>query len=167
MLIRWDSEKPGQTTLMPAPSPSWFGVNYVDSVAEETFRSGSPTSQRSTFISLNGVVASGQVMQATGVGANCSFKAAMQADGNFVLYRGATPIWNTVTAGKAAGGKLQFQGDSNIVLSKRDNTPVWQSRTVGKGASQMVLEGTGRIVLKNSGGIVVWSSNKPVAGCSM
>ena len=167
MLIRWDSEKPGQTTLMPAPSPSWFGVNYVDSVAEETFRSGSPTSQRSTFISLNGVVASGQVMQATGVGANCSFKAAMQADGNFVLYRGATPIWNTVTAGKAAGGKLQFQGDSNIVLSKRDNTPVWQSKTVGKGASQMVLEGTGRIVLKNSGGIVVWSSNKPVAGCSM
>lgn len=40
MLVRWDLEHPGQTKLMPAPIPSWDGVEYVDSAALPTFRSG-------------------------------------------------------------------------------------------------------------------------------
>ena len=40
MLIRWDIEKPGQILLMPSPVPEWDGVHYIDSVAEETFRTG-------------------------------------------------------------------------------------------------------------------------------
>lgn len=38
MLLRWDIEKPGQTLMMPAPVPTWDGVQYVDSVAVETAR---------------------------------------------------------------------------------------------------------------------------------
>jgi len=41
MLVRWDVEKKGQLNLMPAPVASWFGVEFVDSVAESTFRTGS------------------------------------------------------------------------------------------------------------------------------
>ena len=40
MLMRWDLEHPGQTKLMPTPIPTWDGVNYVDSTALPTFRSG-------------------------------------------------------------------------------------------------------------------------------
>jgi len=40
MLVRWDIEKPGQLLLMPAPVPEWEGVRFVDSVAEQTFRTG-------------------------------------------------------------------------------------------------------------------------------
>jgi FtsP/CotA-like multicopper oxidase with cupredoxin domain len=40
MLLRWDLEKPGQVKLMPAPIPSWDGVEYVDSAALPTFRTG-------------------------------------------------------------------------------------------------------------------------------
>jgi manganese oxidase len=40
MLLRWDIEQPGQVKLMPAPLPSWDGVEYVDSVALPTFRTG-------------------------------------------------------------------------------------------------------------------------------
>jgi FtsP/CotA-like multicopper oxidase with cupredoxin domain len=40
MLLRWDVEHPGQFQLMPAPMPSWDGVEYVDSAALPTFRSG-------------------------------------------------------------------------------------------------------------------------------
>lgn len=40
MLLRWDIEFPGQTKLMPAPIPTWDGVEYVDSAALPTFRSG-------------------------------------------------------------------------------------------------------------------------------
>ena len=40
MLLRWDIEHPGQVQLMPAPLPTWEGVEYTDSVALPTFRSG-------------------------------------------------------------------------------------------------------------------------------
>jgi hypothetical protein len=40
MLLRWDIEHPGQTKLMPAPIPTWDGVEYVDSAALPTFRTG-------------------------------------------------------------------------------------------------------------------------------
>jgi FtsP/CotA-like multicopper oxidase with cupredoxin domain len=43
MLLRWDLEKPGQVKLMPAPIPSWDGVEYVDSAALPTFRTGDGT----------------------------------------------------------------------------------------------------------------------------
>jgi manganese oxidase len=40
MLLRWDIEHPGQFQLMPTPLPSWEGVEYVNSAALPTFRSG-------------------------------------------------------------------------------------------------------------------------------
>jgi FtsP/CotA-like multicopper oxidase with cupredoxin domain len=40
MLLRWDIEHPGQVQLMPAPLPTWDGVEYVDSEALPTFRTG-------------------------------------------------------------------------------------------------------------------------------
>jgi hypothetical protein len=40
MLLRWDLEHPGQFLLMPTPQPTWDGVEYVDSAALPTFRSG-------------------------------------------------------------------------------------------------------------------------------
>ena len=40
MLLRWDIEHPGQIKLMPAPIPTWDGVQYVDSAALPTFRTG-------------------------------------------------------------------------------------------------------------------------------
>ena len=40
MLVRWDIENPGQLLVMPTPIPTWDGVEYVDSLALPTFRSG-------------------------------------------------------------------------------------------------------------------------------
>jgi len=40
MLLRWDLEHPGQVKLMPAPIPTWDGVEYTDSAALPTFRTG-------------------------------------------------------------------------------------------------------------------------------
>jgi FtsP/CotA-like multicopper oxidase with cupredoxin domain len=40
MLLRWDIERPGQFTLLPAPVPSWDGVQYVPSVSLPTARTG-------------------------------------------------------------------------------------------------------------------------------
>ena len=40
MLMRWDVDNPGQTLLLPTPMPTWDGVEYADSHALATFRSG-------------------------------------------------------------------------------------------------------------------------------
>jgi manganese oxidase len=40
MLQRFDVEHPGQIKLMPAPMPTWEGVEFVDSDALPTFRTG-------------------------------------------------------------------------------------------------------------------------------
>jgi hypothetical protein len=40
MLLRWDLEYPGQVQAMPTPLPTWDGVEYVDSAALATFRTG-------------------------------------------------------------------------------------------------------------------------------
>ncbi len=40
MLLRWDIEHPGQVMTMPAPLPTWDGVEFVDSDALPTFRTG-------------------------------------------------------------------------------------------------------------------------------
>ncbi|WP_081081012.1 curculin (mannose-binding) lectin [Burkholderia territorii] len=41
--------------------------------------------------------------------------AAMQADGNFVIYAGAAALWSTKTAG-ANGAQLVLQSDGNLVI---------------------------------------------------
>lgn len=168
MLVRWDSERPGQLQMMPAPSPSWYGVGFADSVAETTFRNGDPDFIKSTFVSLDGVVAPGQEMAVKGVGGNCSFKAKMQNDGNFVLYRGSAAIWDTKTAGKAPGGMIRFQSDGNLVLYKADGvTAPWNAGTHNRGAFEFVLDGTGRLMVKDKSGVNLWTSGNPVAGCSL
>jgi len=40
MLLRFDVEHPGQLLTMPAPLPTWDGVEYVDSAALPKFRTG-------------------------------------------------------------------------------------------------------------------------------
>ncbi len=40
MLLRWDIERPGQFTLLPAPIPSWDGVQFVESSSLPTARTG-------------------------------------------------------------------------------------------------------------------------------
>ncbi|MEQ1895116.1 MAG: multicopper oxidase domain-containing protein, partial [Planctomycetota bacterium] len=40
MLLRWDAMKPGQLSLMPAPIPTWDGVEFVNSAALPTVFTG-------------------------------------------------------------------------------------------------------------------------------
>ncbi|MEH6823073.1 MAG: multicopper oxidase domain-containing protein [Motiliproteus sp.] len=40
MLLRWDLEHPGQVKFMPAVLPTWDGVEYIDTVALPTIRTG-------------------------------------------------------------------------------------------------------------------------------
>jgi len=51
----------------------------------------------------------------------------MQADGNLVLYQGATPLWASNTAGTGAN-IAAMQSDGNLVLYGPSG-PVWATNT--------------------------------------
>jgi hypothetical protein len=111
MLLRWDLERPGQTMLMPAPIPTWDGVQFEDSAALPTFRAGEPgaDTQASNGASNDGTAAtsapaatgsilprasvsestpaSGQA--AAGDGHGCSVSASQGSDGMLSLLCGA------------------------------------------------------------------------------
>jgi LysM repeat protein len=70
----------------------------------------------------------GEVLYATGVHPGVN-QVAMQTDGNLVLYAGRAPAWDSGTAGRR-GAFLVMQGDGNLVLY-HGRTPLWSSGTQG------------------------------------
>jgi FtsP/CotA-like multicopper oxidase with cupredoxin domain len=65
MLMRWDLEHPGQVQLMPAPIPTWDGVEYVDSHALPTFRIGDGAGPKDPLPSPGGTVSNVNIKVAT------------------------------------------------------------------------------------------------------
>lgn len=55
-------------------------------------------------------------------------RAALQSDGNFVLYKGEGAAWSTETNGKSVD-RLVVQPDRNVVLYGTDGSAVWSSGT--------------------------------------
>ena len=48
MLLRWDVQNPGQTVMLPTPSPEWDGVYFDESYALPTYKTGDPSLTSST-----------------------------------------------------------------------------------------------------------------------
>jgi phosphoribosyl-AMP cyclohydrolase len=62
--------------------------------------------------------------------ANHATRTVMQADGNFVLYENAKPIWASNTYGNLnRNSKLVMQDDGNLVIYSIDNRPIWATNT--------------------------------------
>ncbi|MBF6214829.1 LysM peptidoglycan-binding domain-containing protein [Nocardia puris] len=55
-------------------------------------------------------------------------RAALQSDGNFVLYKGEGAAWSTETNGKSVD-RLVVQADRNVVLYGTDGSAAWSSGT--------------------------------------
>jgi hypothetical protein len=142
------SEAPSTGPSVPVPSPS---------------PSIPPTIGGSSIDIGTTVLSNNSLLTSTGQGTNCTFKAIMQTDGNFVLYRGTQAIWASGWAG--VGAKLFFQPDGNLVLYRANGRASWSSATMGKGGTRLSVHGTGQIKMTNASGSVIWQVGKPVAGC--
>ncbi len=87
----------------------------------------------------------------------------MQSDGNLVIYRGSTPLWNSRTGhGTAEWCENQcmaaFQGDGNLVLYK-NSQPYWSTGTHGADdrSKTLVIGGTDSIIkILNGSGSIIW-----------
>lgn len=73
----------------------------------------------------------GQPIWATGTHGIAVEQAAMQADGNFVLYQyNGSPVWASGTDGRD-GSRIVMQDDGNLVIyTESFNRPVWASNSV-------------------------------------
>ena len=77
--------------------------------------------------------------------------AAMQGDGNFVVYSSGRVVFSTGTSGQP-GARAVMQSDGNFVIYSAGNKPLFNTGTGGRGPS--------RAVVQNDGNFVVYSSTR-------
>lgn len=80
-----------------------------------------------------------------------------QGDGNLVLYKYNTPIWNTETNGYSCN-KLVMQLDGNLVLYDAYYGVLWATYTQSTGASRLQLNDDGNLVLYREDNSYVWAT---------
>lgn len=82
-----------------------------------------------------------------------------QGDGNLVLYdAGWTPLWNSQTAGTAAG-LVAMQGDGNFVMYDAGGTPIWASGvSFNHPGAFLALQTDGNVVIYDVDGRPLWAT---------
>lgn len=91
--------------------------------------------------------------------------AAMQSDGNLVVYRNNgtnSAVWSTNTAGLGAN-RAVMQSDGNLVLYTPDHRAVWQTGSHGQGHFFTVTEHGQAMVLAI---VPTWNSDSGMSGVS-
>lgn len=86
---------------------------------------------------------------------NGAYRFIMQSDGNLVIYRGNTPLWNTNTFN---GEHFLMQRDGNAVLYGSNGQSLWSSGTHNTGANRIVMQDDGNLVIYNGNNAPVWAS---------
>jgi hypothetical protein len=83
------------------------------------------------------------------------FRAVMQEDGNFVIYKGNAAIWAT---GAGKGKYLVFQTDGNVVIYRSEGfvDPGWAT---GARGVRFVMQSDGNLVLYDASNRPTWASN--------
>ena len=104
-------------------------------------------------LTANHQLAAGQTL----VSCNGAYRLNLQADGNLVLYKGSSALWQSATAGSAAS-RAVMQGDGNFVLYRSSGSVVWSTKTVGNDGAYLDVQNDGNAVLYSASGTALWST---------
>lgn len=105
-----------------------------------------------TLASGTGLTAGQSVVSCDG-----SYMMDMQGDGNLVLYKADSPVWESHTSGSGAV-KAAMQTDGNFVLYASDGSAVWFTGTAGNPGAHLSVQDTGDVVILSAPGSTLWSS---------
>ena len=89
---------------------------------------------------------------------NGLYRAVMQEDGNFVVYRASKALWASNTVGKGDYVIMQYDGNLVVYNTSFKLEPVWASNTQNRGHS-LLMQNDGNLVLRNASGDIQWSSD--------
>lgn len=92
---------------------------------------------------------------------NGQFTAALQTDGNFVVYKGSTALWATYTNNNAGTLHLVVQSDGNLVIYTAENSAIWATYTFDSNVF-LVMQDDGNLVLYNGNSQALWNTNDEV-----
>ena len=87
--------------------------------------------------------------------ANGAYTAAMQGDGNFVLYTPSGARWSTRTGGQN-GSAIVMQGDGNLVMY-RNGAAIWHTGTAGYTGASLIMQDDGNLVMYR--GAAIWATS--------
>ena len=88
----------------------------------------------------------------------------MQHDGNFVIYRGGSAIWQTKTNGNP-GAKALFQANGNFAVFNTNHSALFSTNTPDMNGKRLVMQGDGNLVTYNFSGRPIWASGSVVKEC--
>jgi hypothetical protein len=80
-----------------------------------------------------------------------------QVDGNLVLYKDGSALWDSATHGSPAG-ECVMQGDGNLVIYGNNAPYVWDTGTDEAG-SRLVVQDDGNVVIYRPDNTAVWARN--------
>lgn len=124
-------------------------------VGEVATPAAATTTSVTSALSAGQTLSSGQSLWST----DGAYQAAMQTDGNFVVYAsGGRPIFNTGTGGVGTA-RLAMQSDGNLVVYAADGRAVWNSST-SAGMSSVAMQTDGNLVVYAPGNVPLWTSNR-------
>jgi surface antigen len=87
---------------------------------------------------------------------NWSYTAAMQGDGNFVLYTPSGARWSSRTGGQN-GASIVMQGDGNLVMYK-NGAVLWHTGTAGYNGASLAMQDDGNLVMYRNGA-ALWATS--------
>lgn len=92
---------------------------------------------------------------------NGAYRAILQVDGNFVIYNGSHPIWDSCTSNWGmigANGRLIMQSDGNLVIYNSNNYPYWDigAKTKFDNGGAYASRGGYYLKMQNDGNLVVY-----------
>ena len=89
---------------------------------------------------------------------NGVYTLAYQTDGNLVVYKDATAVWQSATVGQEPG-RVCMQSDGNLVMYGKDGAAQWNTSTnsAANVNSELIMQTDGNLVIYNRNGAAIWS----------
>jgi hypothetical protein len=125
--------------------------------AIQAINTGAPPSPRPLPAKCGDVGESHGLVVGTGM-TSCDgrFQLHMQADGDLVLFRGSTRMWES---GTHTALMAVMQDDGNFVLYDDAGRAAWTSNTSHHPGSHLALQDDGNLVVYGPGAAPLWASN--------
>ena len=114
---------------------------------------GGKTAYQQHVLPTEGRLTKGKALWSPGL----KYRAVMQGDGNFVVYRSDGAVQFATGTG-VAGSYLRMQADGNLVVYTSGGTPKWSSATAPSSGGTLFMQDDGILVLYSKGGVPLWAS---------